>query len=83
MREYRLVDIQYIQDIKKNKFKPENNMNLSTSIRCTREVAKSLKVGTSGLEIEDKEEGFTTAGAGSLLNICIPNIVGGGKKGGN
>ena len=54
MREYRSVDIQYIRDIKRNKFKPENIMKLSTSVRRTREAAKSLKIGTNGLEIEAK-----------------------------
>lgn len=63
MREYRLVDIQYIRDIKKNKFKPENIMKLSTSARRTREAAKSLKIGTKGLEIEATEEDCTTADA--------------------
>ena len=33
MREYQSVDIQYIRDIKKNKFKPENIMKLSSSVR--------------------------------------------------
>lgn len=63
MREYRSVDIQYIRNIKKNKFKPENIMKLSTSVQRTREAAKSLKIGTSGLEIETKEEDCTTADA--------------------
>ena len=40
MCEYQSVDIQYIRDIKKNKFKPENIMNLSTSVRCTRKRPK-------------------------------------------
>ena len=33
MREYRSIDIQYIRDINKNKFKLENIMKLSTSVR--------------------------------------------------
>ena len=69
MREYRLVDIQYIRDIKKNKFKPENIMKLSTSVRRTREAAKSLKIGTNGLEIEAKEEDCTTADAKGIIPL--------------
>ena len=69
MREYRSVDIQYIRDIKKNKFKPENIMKLSTSVRRTREAAKSLKIGTSGLEIEAKEEDCTTADAKGIIPL--------------
>lgn len=49
MRKYRSVDIQHIRDIKKNKFKSEKIMKLSTSVRRTREAAKILKIGTSGL----------------------------------
>lgn len=75
MREYRLVDIQYNCAIKKNKFKPENIMMLSTSVRCTGEVVKSLKIGNIGLEIEAKEADCTTAGAKVLFHsgyfICM------------
>ena len=67
MHEYRSVDTQYIRDIKKNKFKPKNIMKLSTSMRHTREAAKSLKIGTSGLEIEAKEENCTTADAKGII----------------
>ncbi len=49
MHEYRSVDIQYICNIKINKFKPENIMKLSTSVRRTREAAKSLKIGTNSV----------------------------------
>ena len=69
MREYRSVDIQYIRDIKKNKFKPENIMKLSTSVRRTREAAKSLKIGTNGLEIEAKEEDCTIADAKGIIPL--------------
>ena len=69
MREYRSVDIQYIRNIKKNKFKPENIMKLSTSVRHTREAAKSLKIGTSGLEIEAKEEDCTTADGKGIIPL--------------
>ena len=69
MREYRSVDIQYIRDIKKNKFKPENTMKLSTSVRRIREAAKSLRIGTSGLEIEAKEENCTTADAKGIIPL--------------
>ena len=60
MREYRSVDIQYIRDIKKNKFKPENIMKLSTSVRQTQEATKNLKLGINGLKIEAKEEDCIT-----------------------
>ena len=69
MHEYRSVDIQYIPDIKKNKFKPENIKKLSTSVRRTRKAAKSLKIGTSGLEIEAKEEDCTTADAKGIIPL--------------
>ena len=68
-REYRSVDIQYIRDIKKSKFKPENIMKLSTSVRRTREAAKSLKIGNNGLEIEAKEEDCTTADAKGIIPL--------------
>ena len=35
-------------------------MKLSSNVRRTTEVTKSLKIGTSGLEIEAKEEDYTT-----------------------
>ncbi len=69
MREYRSVDIQYIRDFKKNKFKPENIMKLSTSVRRTREAAKSLKIGTTGLEIEAREDDCTTADAKGIIPL--------------
>ena len=69
MREYRSVDIQYIWDIKKNKFKPENIMKLSTSVRRTREAAKSLKIGFNGLEIEAKEEDCTISDAKGIIPL--------------
>ena len=69
MRKYRLVNIQYIRNIKKNKFKPENIMKLSSSVRRTREVAKSLKIGTSSLEIEAKEEDCTNTDTKSIIPL--------------
>lgn len=36
MYKYCLIDIQYIQNIKKNKFKPKSNIKLSISVRCTK-----------------------------------------------
>ncbi len=35
-------------------------MKLSTSVKRTRKAAKSLKIGTSGLEIKAKEKDCTT-----------------------
>ena len=67
MREYRSLDIQYSRDIKKNKFKPENIMKLSISMSWTREVSKSLKIGSNGLVIEAKEEDCTIADAKGII----------------
>ena len=69
MRKYRSVDIQYIRDIKKNKFKPKNIMKLSTSVRHTIEVAKGLKISSNGLEIETKEENCTTADTKGIIPL--------------
>lgn len=44
-------------------------MKLSTSLRRTREVAKSLKIGTSGFEIEAKEEDCTTADTKCIIPL--------------
>ncbi len=44
-------------------------MKLSTSVRRTREAAKSLKIGTNGLEIEAKEEDCTTADAKGITPL--------------
>ena len=72
---YCLVDIQYIQDIKKNKFKPENIMKLSTSIKRIKKVAKSLKISISGLEIKAKEDNYTTPDAKSIILLfCVFHI---------
>lgn len=70
MRGYQLVEIQYIR-VKKNKFKPENIMKLSTSVRRTREAAKILKIGANGLEIEAKEEDCTTADAKATITLLL------------
>lgn len=69
MRKYWLVDIEYIRDIKKNKFKPENIMKPSTSIRCRRKAAKSLIISTSGLEIKAKEEDYITADTKKIIPL--------------
>ena len=69
MRKYWSINILYIRDIKKNKFKPENIMKLSTSVRRTREAAKSLKIGTNGLEIEAKEEDCTIADVKGIIPL--------------
>ena len=44
-------------------------MKLSTSVRRTKEAAKSLKIGTSGLEIDAKEGDCTTADAKSIVPL--------------
>ena len=65
--EYHSIDIQYIRDIKKNIFKLKNIIKLNTSVRHTKEAAKSLKIGTSSLEIEAKEEDCTTSDAKGII----------------
>ena len=67
MHKYYLVDIQYIRDIKKNKFKPKNIIKLSTSIRLTKKAAKNLKIDISGSEIEAKEENCTMADTKDII----------------
>ena len=42
-------------------------MKLSTSIRRTRKVVKSFKIGTNGLKIQAKEEDCTTADAKNII----------------
>ena len=44
-------------------------MKLSNSVRRTRKAAKSLKIGTSGLENEAKEEDCTTADAKGIFAL--------------
>ena len=68
-RKYRPVNIQYIRDIKKNKFKPENIIKLSLSIRSTREAAKNLKIDTNSLEIETKKEDCIVADTKSIVPL--------------
>ncbi len=69
MHEYCSIDIQYIWDTKKNKFKPENIIKLSTSVRRTRETIKNFKPGTNWLEIEAKEENCTTLDAKRIIPL--------------
>lgn len=66
---YQLIDIQYICNIKKNKFKLENIMKLSTSIRYIREVAKSLKNDTNGLKIEAKKKDYMIVNAKNSISF--------------
>lgn len=66
---YWSIDIQYIRDIKKNKFKLENIMKLITNVRCSRETAKNLKIATNGLEIKAKEDDCTIAEANSIISL--------------
>lgn len=42
-------------------------MKLSTSVKHTKEAAKSLKIGTNGLEIEAKEEDCITINAKDII----------------
>ena len=67
IRKYGSIDIQYIWNIKKNKFRPKKIMKFSTSVRYTREAAKNLKIVTSGLKIEAKEEDYTIADVKSII----------------
>lgn len=67
MRRYWSVNIQYIYNIKKNKFKLENIMKLCINVRRIREAAKSLKISIDGLKIEAKEENYTIADAKGII----------------
>ena len=67
MREYCLLDIQYIWDIKKNKFKYKNIIKLSTSVRRIRKAAKSQKISFNGLEIEVKKEDCTISDTKGII----------------
>lgn len=69
MCKYWSIDIHYICDIKKNKFKSENIMKLSISMRRIRETAKSLKISTNGLEIEVKEEDCTIVDVKDIIPL--------------
>lgn len=69
IRKCYLVDIQYIRDIKKNKFKLKNIMKLSTSIQKIRKTAKSFKIGTSSLEIETKEEDYIAVDVKRIISL--------------
>ena len=53
---YCSVDIQYILDISRNKFKLENIMKLNTSVKHIKKEVKCLKIDISRLEIKAKEE---------------------------
>ena len=64
---YQLINIQYIYNIKKNKFKLKNIIKLSTSIRHIKKAAKSLKININSLEIEIKEKDYTTADTKSII----------------
>ena len=44
-------------------------MKLSTSVRRIREVAKSLKIDTNGLEIEAKEENCTIVDVKGIIPL--------------
>lgn len=69
IHKYWSVDIQYICNIKKNKFKPKNIMKLNTSVRHTREVTKSLKIGINGLKIKTKKEDCITVDAKDIISL--------------
>lgn len=69
MHKYWSVKIQYIRDIKNNKFKSENFIKLSTSVRRTKEAAKSLKMGTHSLDIKVKEEHCIIADAKGIIPL--------------
>lgn len=64
---YWLVDIPYIQNIKKNKFLSKNIMMLNTTIKRPKRMAESSKIGLRTLEMKAKEEDFTNANAKGIL----------------
>lgn len=51
----------------RNKFKSENFMKLSFSIRHIIKIVKSLKIITSGLKIEAKEKNYTNMKIKSII----------------
>ena len=44
-------------------------MKFNTRVKRTRKVAKSLKIGTNGMEIEAKEEDCTIADAKGIIPL--------------
>ncbi len=66
------MDIKYIPNMKKNKFKVENTMKLSINVR---QIIKSTKIFTpaiNSLKIEPKEEDFITLNIKNIiLLICL------------
>lgn len=49
-------------------------MKLDTRVRHIREATKSLKISTSGLEIEVKEENCTTADSKGIIPKRLPHL---------
>lgn len=67
MHKYLLVNIQYISNIKKNKFKPENIIKLTTNIKHIKKMAKSLKISINNLEIKTKKEDCIIANTKDII----------------
>ena len=42
-------------------------MKLSTNVKCTKKVAKSLRIGISRLKIETKEENYTITNTKGII----------------
>ena len=71
------MNIQYIQNIEKNKFLSENIMKFRTWVRSIKIMTKNLKIDISSFEIETKKENYITIGAKIIIlllwtfYICI------------
>lgn len=69
IQKYLLKNIQYICDIKKNKFKSENIIKLNNSIRYIRKAARSLKISISNLKIKAKKKDYIFSNIKNIIFI--------------
>lgn len=67
MHKYQLIYIQYIYNIKKNKFKLKNILKLNINIKYIRKATKSLKISTNNLENEIIEKNYIIKDAKSII----------------
>ncbi len=72
IRHYCSLDIQFIWNIMKDKFKSKNILKLSTSVGQTKEATKNLKLGINRLKIGAKKENWTILNAKrNILPLCL------------
>lgn len=64
-----MIDIKYIWNIKKNKFKLENFIKLNISIKYIKKAARNLKIDINGFKIKAKEEYFITVNAKKNISL--------------